>query len=80
MAMATQERGMARKAGRPKGARNDASVKIDAELVDLARVVGAHRKTSLNELLSDLLRDPVKRAHAQMVKELTRSAKGNDES
>lgn len=76
MATTILEKDMAKKMGRPKGTRNDASVKIDAELVDLARMVGAHRKASLNELLSDLLREPIKRAHAQMVKELTRSAGG----
>jgi uncharacterized protein (DUF4415 family) len=79
MVAATLERRMAKKMGRPKGDRNDVSVKIDSELVDMARLVGAHRKVSLNELLSDLLREPVKRAHAAMIKDLTKTAKGDDE-
>lgn len=59
-----------RKAGRPKGDRDDVPVKLDRALVEKARVVAAHRQTTLAELLSTLLDEPLERAHSQMLASL----------
>jgi hypothetical protein len=59
-----------RKAGRPKGDRDDVPVKLARALVDKARVVAAHRQTTLAALLSSLLEEPMERAHALMVSEM----------
>lgn len=78
MVAATLERAMAesKRAGRPRSDRDDVPVKLDRRLVDQARVVAAFRKTTLVEMLSDMLKVPVERAHQQMVKELNRDADG----
>jgi hypothetical protein len=76
LATAILELGMAdqKRMGRPRGDRDDAPVKIDRRLLDQARMIAAHRRVSIAELLSTMLKSPIERAHAQMVKDLNRSA------
>ncbi|MBV8488488.1 MAG: hypothetical protein JO161_09435 [Planctomycetaceae bacterium] len=57
--------------GRPKTERDDVSVKIDRALLDKARLVAAHRKVALAELVTELLRTPIERVYQQMVRELS---------
>jgi hypothetical protein len=59
-----------KRAGRPKGERDGIPVKLDRRLVDQARVVAAYRRTTLVNMLSEMLKAPVERAHQQMLKEL----------
>lgn len=66
----------AKRMGRPRNDRDDVAVKLDRRIVDRARVVAAHKKTSLVELLSDMLKAPVDRAYTQMAKELQAEEKG----
>ena len=65
---------MAREAGRPKTGRNDTTVKIDAELVQVVRVAAAHRGVPLNQLLTDLLRGPAMAIRAEMLRELNQAS------
>jgi hypothetical protein len=64
------ERNMAaRKAGpgRPKGDRNDVSVKIDKRVVGMARYVSLHKGVSVAELLSGILEGPIEREYVKLV-------------
>ena len=57
--------------GRPKRSeRNDVTVKLDRTLVGKAKLIATHRGIPVAELLSELLRVPVDRAYAQMLREL----------
>jgi hypothetical protein len=59
----------ARKAGpgRPKGDRNDVSVKIDKRIVGMARYVALHQGKSIAELLSGILEGPIEREYVKLV-------------
>jgi hypothetical protein len=46
------------------------SVKVDRAVIDRLRMVALHKKTTLNELLTELLRVPADKLHSQMVREL----------
>jgi hypothetical protein len=46
---------------RPKSKRNDEPVKVDAEVLKMARLVVQERDTTLAEYLSELLRPLVRR-------------------
>jgi hypothetical protein len=62
---------MAKARGRPKRSeRDDVTVKLDRALVAKAKLIAAHRGSNVAELLSELLRAPIDRAYAQMVREL----------
>lgn len=69
------ERGMAKKAGRPKGDRNDVSVRIDKRVVGMARFVATHRGVTIAELLSDTLAGPIEREYVKLVAKADREAK-----
>jgi uncharacterized protein (DUF4415 family) len=67
------ERGtaVAKSKGRPKRSeRDDVTVKVDRAVIDRLRMVALHKKTTLNELLTELLRVPADKLHSQMVREL----------
>lgn len=58
-------------AGRPKRSqRNDVSVKIDAKIVEEAKLVALLRRTTLAEYLSEILRGPVKKDYNKERKQL----------
>jgi hypothetical protein len=56
-------------ADRPMTKRNDVPVKIDAEVIRVAKIAAAYRELSLAEYLSERLRplvaDDVQRSHAE---------------
>jgi hypothetical protein len=61
---------------RPKGKqgkrsdRDDVAVKLDRAIVGKARMIATHQGISVAELLSDILKVPVDRAYAHMLREL----------
>lgn len=62
---------MARPRGRKKTSqRDDTAVKIDRAVVGQAKLIATFRGISLAELLSEMLKVPVSRAYAQMLREL----------
>jgi hypothetical protein len=70
MEMVVEMPRMAKKTGRPKGVRDDVTVKIDRKLATMAKVIAGRRGVSSAELLSETLRGPLDRAYAQLVREL----------
>jgi hypothetical protein len=52
--------------------RDDVAVKIARTIVGKARMVATHKGVSVAELLSDMLRDPMDKAYAKMLRELER--------
>ncbi len=62
---------MAKRSGRPKRSeRNDGVVRLDRGLISMAKVLAGYRGVSVAELLSDLVRGPLERGYAQMVREM----------
>ena len=61
---------MAKKTGRPRGDRDDVTVKIDRKLATMAKVVAGKRGISSAEMLSEMLKAPLTKAYAQLVREL----------
>jgi hypothetical protein len=62
---------MAKAKGKGKRSeREDVAVKIDRALVGKARLIATHRGVSVAELLSEMLRAPVDKAYAVMLREL----------
>jgi hypothetical protein len=59
-----------KKTGRPKGGRDDVTVKIDRKLATMAKVIAGRRGISSAELLSEVLQTPLDRLYAQLVREL----------
>ena len=55
--------------------RDDVAVKIARAIVGKARLIAAHRGTSVADLLSEMLHAPVDKAYAQMLRELEKGAK-----
>ncbi len=60
----------AKRKGRPKGERDDVTVKMDRGVVAKAKLVAAARGVSLAEYLSDLVRPAVDRSIGQMARKL----------
>jgi hypothetical protein len=58
----------------PKMARNDLSVKIDAELVKKAKYVAIDRDTTLAEYLSEILRPAVEKDFKEVIAKLSPDA------
>jgi hypothetical protein len=63
---------MAKQRGRPKGNRDDGVVRLDRQLISMAKVLAGHRGVSLPALLSELIRGPLEQAYAQLVREVSR--------
>lgn len=64
--------------GRPKTSeRSDQTVKIERGLATKARILAGHLGVSMAELLSDLLRGPLEKRYAQLVKEIDRKSSGD---
>ncbi len=61
---------MANPRGRPKSERDDVTVKIDRSLVGMAKLIATRRGVTVAELLSEMLKSPLDRAYAQMLREL----------
>lgn len=61
------------KAEKP-GARDDIAVKLDKVVVGKARLIATHKGISVAELLSEMLRAPVDKAYAGMLRELEAQA------
>lgn len=62
---------MAKSKGRPRRSnRDDVTTKVDRGLMAKAKVIAAHRKMPLAELVSELLKAPIDRAYAQLIKEI----------
>lgn len=60
----------------PKPKRNDASVKLDAEIVRRARLITDHSGASIAEYLSELLRPLVDRDYKRFKKQLQEEDEG----
>lgn len=59
------------KRGRPKSSeRDDVTVKVDRSLVAKAKLIAAHRGTSVAEMFSEMLQNPVDRAYVAMLRDL----------
>src|SRR3954468_10033229 len=73
--LATEERRIMGKArGRPKRSeRDDVTVKVDRTLVGKAKLIATHRGIPVAELLTELLRAPLDKAYAQMLRDLEAS-------
>ena len=63
-----------KKPGRPKGLNNRAvglSVRLDPDLIGMARVVVGRRRLELGPYLSELLAEPVRRDYVAVLRELS---------
>jgi hypothetical protein len=59
------------KAGRPKRSeRDDVPVKLDRSLVEKAKLVAMRQRTTMAELLTEILRTPIEKLYRQEVKSL----------
>ena len=57
--------------GRPKRSeRDDVTVKLDRTIVGKAKLVATHKGVSVAELLSEVVRGPLDKAYAAMLREL----------
>jgi hypothetical protein len=57
--------------GRPKRSeRDDVTVKIDRALVGKAKLIATHQGVPVAELLSDLVKGPLDKTYAMMLREL----------
>jgi hypothetical protein len=72
METATLEREpMSRPKGRPKRSeRHDATTKIDRILLGKAHLIARQKGITVAELLSEMLRGPIDKAYAQLVRSL----------
>ena len=61
---------MAKSKGRPKGTRDDVTVKIDRRIAVRARTVAGFLGVSIGALLSEMLDQPVMEAYAEMVRQM----------
>ncbi len=62
---------MAKAKGRPKRSeRDDVTVKVDRALVSMAKLIATRRGVSVAEVISELLKEPMERAYARMLREL----------
>jgi hypothetical protein len=62
---------MAKAKGRPKRSeRDDVTVKVDRTLVGKAKLIATHQGIPVAELLTELLRAPIDKAYAQMLRDL----------
>jgi predicted DNA-binding ribbon-helix-helix protein len=57
--------------GRPKGDRDDQTVKLDRGIVEKAKFVAMRRKTTMAQLMSEILRAPIEKLYRAEVKNLT---------
>ena len=66
---------MAKHRGRPRGDRDDVSVKLERAIVNKARLIAAHEGIpgGIAELLSEILRGPIDKRYAKMVHDLDRA-------
>ncbi len=65
------DRSMAKKAGRPRKPTGEGSpVRIDRDLVTMARTLAGYRGAAISEYLSDLLRPVITKEYRTMVKDL----------
>jgi len=65
---------MARVRGK-KSERDDVAVKVDRVIVNKAKMIATHKGSSVAELFSEILRVPIDRAYAQMLRELESESK-----
>lgn len=65
-----EPRAMGKKMGRPTTDRDDVSAKIDRAIMAKAKLIAADRGVTAAQLLSELLRGPVDRAYAEMLRKL----------
>lgn len=71
LATSTLDRSMAKKTGRPRKPTGGGSpVRIDRDLVTMARTLAGYRGAAISEYLSDLLRPVITKEYRAMVKEL----------
>lgn len=69
--MTTKETGLVAKKGRPKKSeRDDGVARIDRQILAMARQVAIARRISLAEYLSEILRGPVEKAYAQLLRDI----------
>jgi hypothetical protein len=61
---------VAKKTGRPKGNRDDVTVKVARQIAAKAKLIASDRGVSVAEVLSEILESPINRAYAQMIRKL----------
>jgi hypothetical protein len=75
VAALTVDRNMAKKTGRPRKPTGEgAPVRIDRDLVTMARTLAGYQGSALSEYLSNLLRPVITREYRTMVKALEAEA------
>jgi hypothetical protein len=67
---------MARPKGRPRSGRDDATTKLDRKLLGKAHLIAKDRGISVVELLSEMLRGPIEKAYAQLVRKVDKQEEG----
>jgi hypothetical protein len=66
---------MAKSRGRPKVDRDDVTVKLDRVMASRAKAIANFRGIPVAELLTEIVRLPIDRAYAQMIRELDAGTK-----
>lgn len=61
---------MAKRRGRPESGRDDVTVKLDRAVVAKAKLIAAHRGTTVAELLTEAVKGPIDRLYLAMLREL----------
>ena len=65
-----ERREVAKKTGRPKGDRDDVTVKVARQIASKAKMIASDRGVSVAEVLSEILEVPINRSYAQMLRNL----------
>ena len=75
MAATAELQAMAKSRGRPRVDRDDVTVKLDRVMASRAKAIANFRGIPVAELLSDIVRVPIDKAYAQMIRELDAGTK-----
>jgi hypothetical protein len=70
MVLTLERTTVAKGRGRPRTERDDVTVKLDRAIVGKAKAVARHKGTTVAEMLSEILRVPVNKSYAAMLREL----------
>jgi hypothetical protein len=62
--------------GRPKGERDDVTVKMDRSLKHKVDLLATHRGVSVAALVSELIAAPLDRAYLEIIRDLERTKPG----
>jgi hypothetical protein len=68
--MTAEQTTMARRKGRPRTNRDDVTTKIDRLLIGKAHLLARQKGITVAELLSEMVRGPIEKAYAALVRSL----------